>query len=47
MITVGSATPNIRRGCPPSIECMRPHIAVEVKVSTVLKLPSTTVEKVN
>lgn len=42
IITVGSATPTISRGCPPSIECMMPHIAVEAKVSTVLSLPSIT-----
>ena len=40
IITVGSATPNIKRGCPPRIACMIPQIAVEAKVSTVLKLPS-------
>jgi len=37
---VGSATPTIRRGWPPKIECMIPQIAVEASVSTVLKLPS-------
>lgn len=38
---VGSATPSIRRGCPPKVECMIPQMAVEAGVSTVLKLPST------
>lgn len=37
---VGSATPTIKRGWPPKIECMIPQIAVEASVSTVLKLPS-------
>jgi hypothetical protein len=41
IITVGSATPKIKRGWPPSIECMMPQRAVETNVSTVLKLPST------
>lgn len=41
MMTVGSATPKIKRGCPPRIECIIPQIAVEARVSTVLKLPST------
>lgn len=40
MIIVGSATPTIIIGCPPIMECMMPHIAVEVNVSTVLKAPS-------
>lgn len=42
---MGSATPNINKGCPPNIECMIPHMAVEVKVSTVLKFPSTEKKK--
>lgn len=37
---VGSATPKINNGCPPKIEWMIPQIAVEARVSTVLKLPS-------
>jgi hypothetical protein len=41
IITVGSATPKIKRGCPPIMECIMPQIAVEAKVSTVLKVPST------
>lgn len=40
MMMVGSATPKIKRGCPPKIEWMIPHIAVEARVSTVLIAPS-------
>jgi hypothetical protein len=40
MITVGSATPKISKGWPPNIEWIIPHIAVDVNVSTVLKVPS-------
>jgi len=40
MMMVGSATPTIRSGWPPIIECMIPQIAVEASVSTVLNLPS-------
>jgi hypothetical protein len=40
MIIVGSATPTIIIGCPPIMECMMPHIAVEANASTVLKAPS-------
>lgn len=32
MITVGSATPRISRGCPPMIEWMIPQTAVDAKV---------------
>ena len=32
IITVGSATPRINRGWPPSIECMIPHKAVDARV---------------
>jgi len=39
MIIVGSATPTINKGCPPRIECMMPHIAVDANVSTVVSLP--------
>jgi len=39
MIIVGSATPTINKGCPPTIECMMPHIAVDANVSTVVSLP--------
>jgi len=42
MIIVGSATPTINKGCPPRIECMMPHIAVDANVSTVVSLPSET-----
>lgn len=41
-MTVGSATPRIKRGCPPKMEWMVPQIAVEARVSTMLNLPSTT-----
>lgn len=40
MMMVGSATPTIRSGWPPIIECMIPQMAVEASVSTVLNLPS-------
>lgn len=30
--TVGSATPRIKRGCPPMIECIIPHNEVEARV---------------
>lgn len=40
MIIVGSATPTINSGCPPNIECMMPHIAVDANVSTVVSAPS-------
>lgn len=39
---VGSATPKIINGCPPKIAWMTPQIAVEARVSEVLKLPSVT-----
>jgi hypothetical protein len=42
MIIVGSATPTINKGCPPKIECMMPHIAVDANVSTVVSIPSKT-----
>lgn len=42
MIIVGSATPTISRGCPPRIACIIPHIAVDARVSTVLRIPSET-----
>jgi len=42
MIIVGSATPTINKGCPPRIECMMPHIAVDANVSTVVRIPSVT-----
>lgn len=42
MIMVGSATPTINNGCPPRIECITPHIAVDANVSTVLSIPSET-----
>jgi hypothetical protein len=42
MIIVGSATPTINKGCPPRIECMMPHIAVDANVSTVVSIPSAT-----
>jgi hypothetical protein len=40
MIIVGSATPTINRGCPPRMEWMMPHIAVDASVSTVVSIPS-------
>lgn len=42
MIIVGSATPTISKGCPPRIECIMPHIAVDANVSTVASIPSET-----
>lgn len=42
MIIVGSATPTISKGCPPRIECIMPHIAVDANVSTVVSIPSET-----
>jgi hypothetical protein len=45
MMIVGSATPTIRSGWPPIIECMIPQMAVEASVSTVLNLPS--INKIN
>jgi len=30
--TVGSATPSMRRGCPPIIEWIIPHSAVDARV---------------
>ena len=42
---VGSATPRIKRGWPPRIECMIPQIAVKANFSTELKLPSLTKKK--
>lgn len=38
--TVGSATPSIRRGCPPKIECTIPQNAVDARVCTAVKVPS-------
>ena len=32
MITVGSATRKISKGCPPRIECIMPHIEVDANV---------------
>lgn len=40
IITVGSATPKISKGCPPMIECIIPQIAVDAKVWTAVKTPS-------
>lgn len=40
MMTVGSATPRISKGCPPIKECMIPHNAVEAKVWTAVRTPS-------
>ena len=45
IIIVGSATPTISSGCPPSTECMMPHIAVDANVSTVVSVPSETRQK--
>lgn len=39
IITVGSATPKINKGWPPNIEWIIPQMAVDVNVSTVLKVP--------
>lgn len=40
IITVGSATPRINNGCPPIMECITPHNAVETKVWTAVIFPS-------
>lgn len=45
IMTVGSATPKINRGCPPKIAWIIPQMAVEASVSTVLNLPSTYYKK--
>lgn len=42
IITVGSATPKISNGWPPTIECMIPHIAVDANVWTDVRTPSET-----
>jgi hypothetical protein len=41
IITVGSATPRINKGCPPIIECIIPHSAVDDNVCTAVSIPST------
>lgn len=38
--TVGSATPRMSSGCPPMIEWIMPHTAVEARVWTAVKDPS-------
>lgn len=38
--TVGSATPSMSNGCPPKIEWITPHNAVDASVCTAVKLPS-------
>lgn len=38
--TVGSATPSMSRGCPPTIEWITPQIAVDARVCTAVKVPS-------
>lgn len=43
--TVGSATPRMRRGCPPKIEWMMPQSAVDARVCTAVRVPSTTYMK--
>lgn len=40
--TVGSATPRMSRGCPPKTEWMMPHSAVDARVCTAVRVPSTT-----
>ena len=40
MSTVGSATPNISRGCPPTMEWIMPHTAVDANVCTAVRTPS-------
>lgn len=40
--TVGSATPSISSGCPPTIEWMIPQRAVDARVCTAVKVPSVT-----
>ena len=40
IITVGSATPKIKSGCPPNIAWIIPQMAVDVRVSTALKVSS-------
>lgn len=40
--TVGSATPRIRRGCPPTTEWITPQSAVDARVCTAVKVPSVT-----
>jgi hypothetical protein len=40
MSTVGSATPRISRGCPPIMEWMMPHRAVDANVCTAVRSPS-------
>lgn len=42
IMTVGSATPRISSGCPPMMECIIPQTAVDAKVWTAVKTPSTT-----
>lgn len=40
--TVGSATPSMSRGCPPTIEWIIPQSAVDARVCTAVILPSIT-----
>jgi hypothetical protein len=40
MSTVGSATPRISRGCPPTTEWIMPHRAVDANVCTAVRTPS-------
>jgi len=40
--TVGSATPSMSRGCPPTIEWMMPQSAVDARVCTAVKVPPIT-----
>ncbi len=40
--TVGSATPRMSRGCPPTTEWITPQSAVDARVCTAVKVPSVT-----
>jgi hypothetical protein len=40
MSTVGSATPRISSGCPPTMEWITPHRAVDANVCTAVRTPS-------
>lgn len=40
MSTVGSATPRISSGCPPTMEWITPHSAVDANVCTAVRTPS-------
>lgn len=41
--TVGSATPSMSRGCPPTTEWITPQIAVDARVCTAVKVPSVNI----